>query len=211
MRRLTRDGTGQPVSRDQILWGERGQVISILPFQLTTSRIGNLTQSTHTLLYVMTIHTYHLVRIGLNNEVSNNGIVQPDLPFSGRQIFFYAVVEVSFSIMGGRVLSPLHLSECTVRVSRSPEQQERGTKRIVTWNSYRCDRTLSFLHPYSSRARPLRLRSCQQQFSVLGLVETNAVLGVEQRVPPYLGWDNFRISFLFFFFKHNRNVTVPAR
>ena len=30
----------------------------IFPVQLTTSRIGNLTRSIHTLLYVMTIHTY---------------------------------------------------------------------------------------------------------------------------------------------------------
>ena len=30
----------------------------IFPVQLTTSRIGNLTRLIHTLLYVMTIHTY---------------------------------------------------------------------------------------------------------------------------------------------------------
>ena len=35
--------------------GDRG--IFILPVQLTTSRIGNLTRLIHTLLYVMTIHT----------------------------------------------------------------------------------------------------------------------------------------------------------
>ena len=36
--------------------GDRG--IFILPVQLTTGRIGNLTRLIHTLLYVMTIHTY---------------------------------------------------------------------------------------------------------------------------------------------------------
>ena len=36
--------------------GDRG--IFIFPVQLTTSRIGNLTRLIHTLLYVMTIHTY---------------------------------------------------------------------------------------------------------------------------------------------------------
>ena len=36
--------------------GDRGMFIS--PVQLTTSRIGNLTRLIHTLLYVMTIHTY---------------------------------------------------------------------------------------------------------------------------------------------------------
>ena len=34
----------------------------IFPVQLTTSRIGNLTRLIHTLLYVMTIHTYILLK-----------------------------------------------------------------------------------------------------------------------------------------------------
>ena len=36
--------------------GDRG--IFIFPVQLTTSRIGNLIRLIHTLLYVMTIHTF---------------------------------------------------------------------------------------------------------------------------------------------------------
>ena len=58
MSRLTRDGTAEPVSRDQIsgTHGDRG--ILIFTVQLTTSRIGSLTRLIHTLLYVMTIHTY---------------------------------------------------------------------------------------------------------------------------------------------------------
>ena len=55
MSRLTRDGTAEPISRDQILRHARGQGNIILPVQLTTSRIGNLTRLIHTLLYVMTI------------------------------------------------------------------------------------------------------------------------------------------------------------
>ena len=58
MSRLTRDGTAEPVSRDQILRHARGQGNTIFPVQLTTSRIGKLTRLIHTLLYVMTIHTY---------------------------------------------------------------------------------------------------------------------------------------------------------
>ena len=58
MSRLTRDGTAEPVSRDQILRHARGQGNIIFPVQLTTSRIGNLARLIHTLLYVMTIHTY---------------------------------------------------------------------------------------------------------------------------------------------------------
>ena len=44
MSRLTRNGTAETVSRDQILRRERGQGIFIFPVQLTTSRIGNLTR-----------------------------------------------------------------------------------------------------------------------------------------------------------------------
>ena len=58
MSRLTRGGTAEPVSRDQILRHARGQGNILSPVQLTTSRIGNLTRLIHTLLYVMTIHTY---------------------------------------------------------------------------------------------------------------------------------------------------------
>ena len=60
MSRLTRDGTAEPVSQDQILSCERGHGIFIFPVQLTTSRIGNLTRLMHSLPYVMTIHTYIL-------------------------------------------------------------------------------------------------------------------------------------------------------
>ena len=56
MSRLTRDGTAEPVSRDQILRHARGQGNIIFSVQLTTSRIGNLTRLIHTLLYAMTIH-----------------------------------------------------------------------------------------------------------------------------------------------------------
>ena len=58
MSRLTRDGTAEPISRDQILRHARGQGNIIFPVQLTKSRIGNLTRLIHTLLYEVTIHTY---------------------------------------------------------------------------------------------------------------------------------------------------------
>ena len=61
MSRLTRDGTAEPVSRDQILRHARGQGNIISPVQLTTSRIGNVTRLLiHTLLYVMTIHNTYI-------------------------------------------------------------------------------------------------------------------------------------------------------
>ena len=52
---MTRGGTAEPVSLDQILRHVRGQGNIIFPVQLTTSRIGNLTRLIHTLLYVMTL------------------------------------------------------------------------------------------------------------------------------------------------------------
>ena len=58
MSRLTRDGTAEPVSRDQILRRVRGQGNFIFSVKLTTGRIGNLAQLIHTLLYAITIHTY---------------------------------------------------------------------------------------------------------------------------------------------------------
>ena len=64
MSRLTRDGTAEPVWRDQILRHARGQGNIIFPVQLTTSRIGNFTRLVRTLLYVMTIHTY-ILRLNL--------------------------------------------------------------------------------------------------------------------------------------------------
>ena len=45
MSRLTRDGTAEPVSRDQFLRREQGQG----KIQLTTSRIGNLARLIHAL------------------------------------------------------------------------------------------------------------------------------------------------------------------
>ena len=58
MSRLTRDGTAEPARETKFsgTHGDRG--ICIFPVQLTTSKIGNLTRLIHTLLYVMTIHTY---------------------------------------------------------------------------------------------------------------------------------------------------------
>ena len=70
MSRLTRDGTAEPVSRDQILRHEGGQGnIHFFPVQLTTCRTGNLTRLIHSLAtiymcdhtYIHYIHTYIMV------------------------------------------------------------------------------------------------------------------------------------------------------
>ena len=54
MSRLTRDGTAETVSRDQILRRVQGQGKKhVFPVQLTTSRIGNLTRLIHTTVVVV--------------------------------------------------------------------------------------------------------------------------------------------------------------
>ena len=64
----------------------------IFPVQLTTSRIGNLTRLIHTLLYVMTIHTYIYVssscyKYGMKYEIKNGicgGLQLPRRRIDGR-------------------------------------------------------------------------------------------------------------------------------
>ena len=51
MSRITRGGTAEPVSRDQIVRREWGQGKYISLVQLTTSRIGNHARLIYTLLY----------------------------------------------------------------------------------------------------------------------------------------------------------------
>ena len=58
MSRLTRDGTAEPVSRDQILRHARGQGNIIFPVQLTTSRIGSLTYPVGPYSAICDDHTY---------------------------------------------------------------------------------------------------------------------------------------------------------
>ena len=59
MSRLTRDGTAEPLSRNQFFSGANGDRETIVfPVQLTTSRIDILAQSIHTFAISVTIHTY---------------------------------------------------------------------------------------------------------------------------------------------------------
>ena len=58
MSRLTRDGTAEPVSQDQILRHAWGQGNIIFPVQLTTSRIGNLTYPVDPYSAIYDDHTY---------------------------------------------------------------------------------------------------------------------------------------------------------
>ena len=64
MNRLTRDGTAEPVSRETKLSGANGdREILLFPVQLTTSRIGNLTQLIHTLLLYVIDYTYFALNV----------------------------------------------------------------------------------------------------------------------------------------------------
>ena len=58
MSKLTRDGTAEPLSRNQIFSGANGDRETIIfPVQLTTSRIDILAQLIHTFAISVTIHT----------------------------------------------------------------------------------------------------------------------------------------------------------
>ena len=70
MGRLTRDGTPESVSRDQILRRERGQENLFFPVQLTTSRIGNLTRLILTLA-ICDDHTYIRKQARSGHRVKN--------------------------------------------------------------------------------------------------------------------------------------------
>ena len=69
---IWQDGTAEPVSRDQILRHARGQ--GNIHFPCSADHIiGNLTRLIHTLLYVMTIHTYiYMATNALNARNKNN-------------------------------------------------------------------------------------------------------------------------------------------
>ena len=69
MSRLTRDGTAEPVSRDQILRRERGQGKKHISVQLATSWIGNLTRLIHTVAY----YREHPVAFGQKREIVSVG------------------------------------------------------------------------------------------------------------------------------------------
>ena len=88
MSKLTRDGTAELVSRDQILRRERGQGIFCFPVQLTTNRISNLTLL---LLYVLIIHTLILLLLyAISNIVfSKTHIAAPRWTSAGAAPLFH--------------------------------------------------------------------------------------------------------------------------
>ncbi|CAM9323914.1 unnamed protein product, partial [Ascophyllum nodosum] len=60
MSRLTRDGTAEPARETKFSGANGHREMLIFAVQLTTSRIDNLAWLIHTLLHVMTMHTYIL-------------------------------------------------------------------------------------------------------------------------------------------------------
>ena len=79
MIRLTRDWTAEPVSRDQNLRHARGQGNIIFPYSADHEQDWQPYRLIHTLLYVMTIHTYtsinHHARI---SDINQRGL-QPNV------------------------------------------------------------------------------------------------------------------------------------
>ena len=63
MSRPTRDGTSEPVSRDQIFRHARGQENIHFPYSADYEQDWQPSRLIHTLLYVMTIHTHTYIHI----------------------------------------------------------------------------------------------------------------------------------------------------
>ena len=70
---LTRDGTAEPISRDQILRRKRGQGnIHFFLFICSRAGLATLPGRSILLLYVMTIHKYILLCVVSNNKIRLN-------------------------------------------------------------------------------------------------------------------------------------------
>ena len=76
MSRLTRDGMVEPSRDTKFPGANEDREIFIFLVQLTTSRVGSLTRLIHTLLYMMSIHTY-TVHIRANFSGFEPGIFLP--------------------------------------------------------------------------------------------------------------------------------------
>ena len=75
--------------------------MSISPVQLTTSRIGNLTRLIHTLLYVMTIHTYTYIHTHTQTRFQLYLGVQP-----GMRDVYRRVLGFRNRLVAARTLGP---------------------------------------------------------------------------------------------------------
>ena len=69
-------GRNPPLYCTHIIRHARGRENIIFPVQLTTSRIGNLTRLIHTLLYVMTLHTYIHTSIATQGHQTKQGQIK---------------------------------------------------------------------------------------------------------------------------------------
>ena len=106
---LTRDGTTEPVSRDQILRRER--TWSYFPVQLTTSKIGNLTRLIHTqsLAICMCAHT-NIPGTYMSCTRLDSHIMHVSFSFS----FFFFFFFFSFCLFGDSAFFPDYFCCCTI-------------------------------------------------------------------------------------------------
>ena len=150
MSRLTRDGTAEPVSRDQILRHARGQGNIIFPVQLTTSRIGNLTRLIHTLLYVLTIHTYMIqywvwdrIHVECETKIWQGGVFF----YSCSHVLTFCITcddfvgwaahQTIFSVAcntESEILTALHTVETEVRAQRHRLDADKFPEVSVGWS-----------------------------------------------------------------------------
>ena len=104
MSKLTRGGTAEPVTRNQILRRKREEGNICFPVQRTKTRVGNLTRLVHTLLYAMTIHTRSRVTQIVLTNVDVDTLMKAWLPrmlvmftFSCLDFFFFRPYSFEYS------------------------------------------------------------------------------------------------------------------
>ena len=114
----------------------------IFPVQLTTSRIGNLTRLIHTLLYVMTIHTYihtlgskHTCDKNRRSSVTYASIISvfPPHPIPSSRTTKYAVCCCCLHIKESR--SDLYSVPSNIRIGPTDANAFRG-HRLTTQKGY---------------------------------------------------------------------------
>ena len=121
MRRLARDATAEPVSRDQIFRRERGQRNIFFPVQLSTSRIGSFTRLILILDICVTIHTYiqreqdQISIIALPDAYTCLGATQVLVRLASVQYFLRLAYKADWCYFAGSTFS------CTIRIKLSSQ------------------------------------------------------------------------------------------
>ena len=147
MSRLTRDGTAEPVSRDQILRRERGQGKARFPYSADHDEQDwqSYPRLIHTLLYVMTMHAYIHTHSTTVREPLYHHFMQTPSKTDAQQ--YYSIIRAATGGKDQCSLSLLsrHLLRRTVRKpmynhvrisSSSSSSSSRGRRQGLIFSSF---------------------------------------------------------------------------